>query len=162
MPLASPRRQIAPPSCVHPSTHVHRRDPAAPMLEFRHAIVDVPDATLLHLHEHHLLPLVPTPPPAVPLTEHPRRHLLEGHNTRSAAAVQSKEISDLHPSMGSGWRGGTSTTPARRRAVTLVVPTVEMSEPSRVFSSLKPCLPAPANVPPWYNNKCRESKIDNK
>ena len=77
----------------------------------------------------------------------PRRRLQEGYDTCSAAAAQSKEILGFHPGMGSGWRAGTSTAPARRRTATLVVATLGMNESSRVSSSPMAPLPALANAP---------------
>ncbi|XP_048570819.1 zinc finger CCCH domain-containing protein 18-like [Triticum urartu] len=77
----------------------------------------------------------------------PRRRLQEGYDTRSVTAARSKEILGFHPGMGSGWRAGISTAPARRRTVTLVVAIVRMNESSGVSSSPMSPPSATANAP---------------
>ena len=119
-------------------------------MPLRPAVVNVPDATPLLLREHHLLPLVSSPLPAVPLTEHPNAPggaSKKGTTHAVPPPPNLRKILGIHPGMESGWRAGTSTAPARRRTATLVVATVGMNESSRVSSDPMSPLPTPANAP---------------
>nr|XP_020159109.1 formin-like protein 14 [Aegilops tauschii subsp. strangulata] len=114
----------------------------------RPVIVNAPDATLLHLREDHLLPLVPSSLPAVPLTEHLNTL---GNASKKGRTHTMSPLPNLRRfwvfTWAWGWGG--EEGPRRRlrkKVATLAVATIEMIESSRVSRGPKPPPPAPDNA----------------